>query len=158
MTKTLDENKTACFYDGRQMTVAQYKKQKGVASFESRLKALALKSAYVQSDKTDVRTGELYSVFKNGYPTAQNRRCLHFENVMLKTEPNLEKEYWRVFEGGTVAQEVSGTCERCSSDYIKKSNRQKFCEDCRDAKKKDRDRKHYFKKKDEDNKNDDESS
>lgn len=133
MTKTLDENKAACMYDGRQMTVSQYMKQREVKIFEEKLKKLAYQSALCDSKGRDIRTGETYAPLKDGFPTHQHRRCLTFEKGVLPTDAALEADYWNVFEGGKVTESVIiGECKRCKQEYVKPARNTQYCLPCRD--------------------------
>lgn len=61
--------------------------------------------------------------------------CPFFVKYVLPSDELLAHEYAKYFEQkdkpcGTVAQ-----CVRCGDDYIKKSNRAKYCEHCRRVRK-----------------------
>lgn len=143
-----DENKTICMYDNKVMTVAEYKQRRGVAEFERKLRTLAFQSALCQVDKTDVTTGEQYSIFNEGFPTHENRRCLYFEKYVLPSDPKLEADYWSVFQGGKVSGGImKGDCNRCSQQFIKRAGNQIYCESCQVYRERERKRAAYHRAK-----------
>ncbi|WP_445662526.1 cysteine-rich VLP protein [Cytobacillus sp. FSL K6-0265] len=55
-------------------------------------------------------------------------RCPYFERSVLPAEQKLERDYWQA--RGTV-YENTVICKRCGLAYTRKSNAQKYCEECR---------------------------
>ena len=56
-----------------------------------------------------------------------DKRCLYFETAVLPEEPKLERRYWE--ERGVVYENLS-KCEQCGDLYKRRSNAQKYCDDC----------------------------
>ncbi len=70
-----------------------------------------------------------------------NQRCKYFETHVLPSDQVLAASYFASF--GIKTQHTDGAidrCERCSTKYLRKSNRQKYCTDCREAKRRERNR------------------
>lgn len=57
-------------------------------------------------------------------------RCRYFEEYVLPADPQLEEAYWRSIDRGTDARLVYDACTRCGKTIRKRSNAQKYCEEC----------------------------
>ncbi|WP_396135503.1 cysteine-rich VLP protein [Bacillus sp. 3255] len=57
---------------------------------------------------------------------AEGARCKYFETSVLPADSGLEAKYF----GGTVKNRDH--CDMCRKDYVRTSNRQRYCVDCRD--------------------------
>lgn len=71
-------------------------------------------------------------------------RCFTFERSILPADAELQARYFN--------REVNAaTCARCRHDFVKSSNAAKYCDSCRDVRKRegnrDRQRKHYWNEK-----------
>lgn len=68
-----------------------------------------------------------------------NQRCRYFETHVLPGDPVLAASYFASF--GIKAEDGAiDRCERCDAKYIRKSNRQKYCSDCSESKRRERNR------------------
>jgi hypothetical protein len=70
-----------------------------------------------------------------------NQRCKYFETHVIPGSPELHARYLASF--GIKTQHIDGAidrCERCNAKYIRKSNRQKYCTDCSEYKRRERNR------------------
>lgn len=56
----------------------------------------------------------------------EHARCRYFESSVLPSDTGLEARYF----GGTKSNLVR--CAMCHKDYVRTSNRQRYCTDCRD--------------------------
>ncbi|MFC5447595.1 cysteine-rich VLP protein [Paenibacillus aestuarii] len=57
---------------------------------------------------------------------AEGARCKYFESSVLPEDSGLEAKYF----GGT--KKNLDRCDMCRKDYVKTSNRQRYCTGCRD--------------------------
>lgn len=136
-----------CMYNGKQITVSEYLKKPGVKTFESKLKALAYKSALCQSGGKSVY-GDTYPPLREGHPTQQNRRCIYFETHVLPMDKNVEADYWNVFLGGKVGESTqSGECRRCLQSFSKYASNQVYCKHCKNYLDLEKKRNYYHRKK-----------
>ncbi|MFC4387748.1 hypothetical protein ACFOZ1_07960 [Gracilibacillus marinus] len=135
-----------CMYDGKVMTILEYKRKQAVSQFEQRLTQLSKSCASQQHDGTCVITGEQCSVLNDGFPTHQNRRCLYFEQSVLPADNATFKDYFAIMQGDKV-QSVTydGTCRRCQEEFLKKAKNQLYCASCASYLAKERKRKYYHK-------------
>ncbi|WP_054949206.1 cysteine-rich VLP protein [Numidum massiliense] len=65
-------------------------------------------------------------------------RCAYFERAVLPINPRLNEIYRRSVIGHDDGMGNAGTCANCGAAYARRSNRQKYCESCRDGAAKDR--------------------
>jgi Cysteine-rich VLP len=75
-------------------------------------------------------------------------RCRYFETAVLPADPALESEYRRGLDVlyGIVATTPTHRCARCGDAFVKRSNRAKFCDDCRAIVHRDQKREHARKR------------
>jgi hypothetical protein len=59
-----------------------------------------------------------------GFP-ADDLRCFTFERSVLPSDPALESRYWNK------PTDNNAKCASCGSEYVKRSNRQKYCDKCK---------------------------
>jgi hypothetical protein len=81
----------------------------------------------------------------NGY---EYNRCRYFETAVLPSDQALESEYRRgldVLYGINYATSRN-RCARCGDPFVKRSNRAKFCDDCRAIVRRDQKREHARKR------------
>lgn len=64
-------------------------------------------------------------------------RCPYFESSVLPSDPVLEQAYKQKSEGKGTRNNL-GDCTKCHVIYVKRSNRQKYCDHCRDIIQRDR--------------------
>ena len=57
---------------------------------------------------------------------SEGARCGYFESSVLPADSGLQARYF----GG--AQESYARCDMCRKDYVKTSNRQRYCNGCKD--------------------------
>jgi Cysteine-rich VLP len=81
----------------------------------------------------------------NGY---EYNRCHYFETAVLPADKALETAYRRGLNTlyGIVGTRVSQRCARCNEPFEKRSNRAKYCDDCRELVHRDQKRKHARKR------------
>src|SRR5699024_9862430 len=99
-SKVMNNDNTACMYDGKQMSVTEYLRKPEVKAFERKLRKLAYESALCNADGTSVDDGETYPPLREGFPTQQGRRCMYFEKHVLPMDKDVQADYWNLFQGG----------------------------------------------------------
>jgi hypothetical protein len=78
----------------------------------------------------------------------ERNRCRYFETAVLPADPSLENEYRRELDALSSIAETITThrCARCGDTFVKRSNRAKFCDDCRAIVRRDQKREHARKR------------
>ena len=61
--------------------------------------------------------------------------CKYFETAVLPLNPELEVKYKR--ERGISVISLQAVCKKCSSAFVRKSKKKKFCDDCTETRKKE---------------------
>jgi Cysteine-rich VLP len=78
----------------------------------------------------------------------ERNRCRYFETAVLPADPALENEYRRELDAlsSIVATTPTHRCARCGDPFVKRSNRAKYCDDCRRLAHRDQKREHARKR------------
>jgi hypothetical protein len=78
----------------------------------------------------------------------ERNRCRYFETAVLPADPSLENEYRRELDAlsSIAATTPTHRCARCNEPFVKRSNRAKFCDDCRAIVRRDQKREHARKR------------
>lgn len=71
--------------------------------------------------------------------------CDYFEQAVLPNEPVLEQRY-KDLHGIISGEDSVSKCVRCGRGYVKNSNRQKYCKDCKVSKQREHARNYQRKK------------
>lgn len=81
----------------------------------------------------------------NGY---EYNRCHYFETAVLPADQALENEYRRGLDAlyGIVGTTPTHRCARCGDTFVRRSNRAKYCDDCKEIVRRTQKREHARKR------------